>query len=104
MRHFVCSIIFPPRLVFFRVSVLSPRVGNFSVFVFKYQDLSANRWYTARLALAYFALSHTSDAAPSSFVSRFQRSGDCSLFFFASFRVPEMFGPVVLFSVYLLRV
>ena len=48
--------------------------------MFQYQDLSANQWYTARLALAHLALSHTIDAAPSSFVSRFQRSGDGSLF------------------------
>ena len=58
----------------------SPRVG-------KFHYLPANQWYIARLALAYLALSYTCDAALSSFISRFQRSGDSSLFF-ASFRVP----------------
>ena len=48
-----------------------------------YQETSANQWYIGRLALDYFALCSTSDAAPSSFVPRFQRSGD-SNFFFAS--------------------
>ena len=46
-------------------------------------------WYIGRLlvTLDYFALSSTSDAAPSSFVPRFQRSGDSSVLF-GSFRVP----------------
>ena len=46
-----------------------------------------SRWYIARLALDRFALVSTSDAAPSSFVPRFQPSGYSSLFF-ASSRVP----------------
>ena len=54
--------------------------------VLHYQDLSANQWYIARLALDYSALRSTSDAAPSSHVPRFQRSGD-SILFFASFRI-----------------
>ena len=56
-------------------------------FTFQCQDLSGSQWCIARLAFAYLALSHTSDAALSSFVPRFQRSGDFSLFF-ASFGVP----------------
>ena len=89
MRHFVVHYLSPPSR-FFRVFV----PGTFGVlrafaegriilvpfFVFKYQDLSANQWYIARLALAYLVLSHTSDAALSIFVPRFQRSGDCSFF------------------------
>ena len=55
--------------------------------MFQGRDLSAHQWYIARLALDYFALSSTSDAAPSNDVPRFQRSGD-SYVFFVSFRVP----------------
>ena len=67
-------------------------VGRVMFLVFlrvSYQNLSANQWHFARLAFAHFVLinSYTSDAAPSSFVPRFQRSGDSSLFF-ASFRIP----------------
>ena len=69
-------------------------------FVFQYQDLSANPWHNARPALAYFALSFTSYAAPSSFVPRFQRSGFSS-FFFRFLSLTCMFGLVaVLFAAY----
>ena len=54
--------------------------------MFRYQELSANQWYIARLALLYAAPSCPSDAASSSFVLRFQRPGGSSLFF-AYFRV-----------------
>ena len=49
--------------------------------LFQYKNLKAIQWYITRLVLDYFALSSTSDAACSSLVSRFQRSGDltCSL-------------------------
>ena len=58
-------------IIFLRVSVPGP----------------FNQWYIAILALACFARSSTSDAAPSSFVPRFQCSGDSSLFF-AFFLLP----------------
>ena len=48
---------------------------------------SFSQWYIARLALAYFPLSSTNDAASLSFVPSFQSSGDSSLFFAFS-RVP----------------
>ena len=67
--------------------------------MFQCQDLSTDQWHTDRLALAYFALSSASDAAPSSFVPRFQRSGDSSLFF-ASFRVPVRSDLLSIFAVY----
>ena len=67
--------------------------------MFQGRDLSAHQWYIARLALDYFALSSTSDAAPSNDVPRFQRSGDSSLFF-ASFRVPVCSDLLSIFAVY----
>ena len=91
-RAITCSIILPPSLVsllsYFEVfrAFAVGRVLFPYFFVFHYQDLSANQWYIARLALDYFALSSASDAAPSGFVPCFQGSGDSSLFF-ASFSV-----------------
>ena len=93
LRHFVFRYLSPPFGFRSRFSTFGElcafAVGSvISIhFTFQFQDLSVSQWYITRLALAYLALSHTSDAALSSFVPRFQRSGDFSLFF-ASFGVP----------------
>ena len=93
----------PPRLVFLCVfrtlevprAFAACRVIFFLVsLVFRYQELSANQWYIARLALVRVAPSFASDATSSSFVSRFQRPGGSSLFF-AYFSHAGMFGIVV---------
>ena len=81
MRHFVFHYLPSPFGFLSRFRAFAEgRVISLYFFVFQYQDLSANQWYIARLPLAYLVLSHTSDAALSIFVPRFQRSGDCSFF------------------------